>query len=353
MLNMKNPIFSVIFVLVLIGVSFYYYEFVYIPSAVKLSPRGDLPFFSVYYVYQIQPTSPVTINFGSEAASAVGLGPKIERDLRNIKQMGFEGVKLSFHFRGTTYFSERIALKAAKENLYPIGILMGHDTKSKEKAFTEDELMEWESFVRTEVRANKNIIYFWEVWNEPDLDLFRYGTPEEFLTLLKRTYKIIKEENPQAKVIVTLDAFDRQPHEFSEELLSLGGGDYFDILSFHPYGANPYIREDVFNESIVKEKEMLARYGNRWPLCITEIGQPASEVSEEKQADLAELVFKTAYKEKIPIVWLHYSDQRVNEIGDGSGWGLLDINGNPKPVLERIKRIIQEARTNHSNPSEG
>ncbi|MFH0860512.1 MAG: hypothetical protein V1921_04875 [Candidatus Altiarchaeota archaeon] len=340
---MKNRALFMIFILILIGVSFYYYEFVYIPSSVKLSPPRDLPFFSVSYVYQIQPTSPITFAFGSEAVSSMELSQKIEGDLHNIKQMGFEGVKLSFHFRENNYLPERIALKAAKEDLYPIGILMGHDTKPRDRAFTEDELREWESFVRTEVRANKGIIYFWEVWNEPDIDLFRYGTPEEFLTLLERTYKIIKEENPQARVIVTLDAFDRRPREFSEGLLSLGGGDYFDILSFHPYGANPYIREDVFNESIVEEKEMLARYNNRWPLWITEIGQPTSEVSEGTQADLAELVFKTAHKERIPIIWLHYSDQRLYQIGESSGWGLLDINGNPKPVFERIKGILQEA----------
>ncbi len=342
---MKNKVKLILFVFVLLGVAGYYYVFFYLANSVRLSPPANPPFFSVYYVYTVQPTSPLTVNFGSENMLITSVSDKMYADLRNIKQMGFDGVKISFHFREDNYFSERIAKKSAKENLYPIGILMGHGGKSSDRAFTGDELTEWESFVRSEVKATKEVIYFWEVWNEPDIDMFRYGTPEEFLMLLNRTYTVIKEENPQAKVIVTLDAFDRQPREFSEGLLSLGGGDYFDILSFHPYAANPYIREDVFNESIIKEKEMLAKYGNKWPLWITEIGQPTSEVSEERQAELAELVFKTAYRERIPVVWLHYSDQRdPYKIGDGTGWGLLDTNGSPKPVSEKVERIIKETK---------
>jgi len=342
---MKNRVYLILSVFVLVGAAGYYYEFIYLASFVRLSPPASPPFFSVYYVYTIQPTSPLTVDFGSENVLITGVGEKMDDDLRNIRQMGFDGVKLSFHFRGNNYFSERVAQKAAKANLYPIGILMGHGVKPKERAFTEDELREWESFVRNEVRATKDVIYFWEVWNEPDIDMFRYGTPEEFLTLLNRTYMVIKEENPQARVIVTLDAFDRQPREFSEGLLSLGGGDYFDILSFHPYAANPYIREDVFNMSITKEKEMLVKYGSRWPLWMTEIGQPTSEVSEERQAELAELVFRTAYSERIPVVWLQYSDQRdPYKIGDGTGWGLLDTDGNPKPAYEKVKTVIEESK---------
>ena len=93
------------------------------------------------------------------------------------------------------------------------------------------------------------------------------------------------------KIVVTLDAFGKTARDFSYRVLELGGGYYINIISFHPYGANPYIQEEIINKSIIMENEMLAKYGNRWPLWVSEIGQPTSEVSEERQAELADYVF--------------------------------------------------------------
>ena len=119
--------------------------------------------------------------------------------------------------------------------------------------------------------------------------MWGYGTPEEFAALLQATYSVIRQENPDAKIIVTLD-FEAggRNQEFAEQVLLLGG-DYFDIASFHPYSANPYIQEDAFNAAIIQEQKLLAKYGNKWDLTISEIGQPASEVSEEEQTRLAEM----------------------------------------------------------------
>jgi hypothetical protein len=47
------------------------------------------------------------------------------------------------------------------------------------------------------------------------------------------------------KIVVTLDAFGKTARDFSYRVLELGGGYYIDIISFHPYGANPYIQEEI------------------------------------------------------------------------------------------------------------
>ena len=122
--------------------------------------------------------------------AASDLGKAIKKDLQDIKAAGFEGIKLSFHFKANNYISDRIALKAAEVGLYPIGILLGHSVKPKDRAFTEKEMTQWEAFVGDEVKKNKNYIYFWEVWNEPAMTelRFRYGTPAEYLELLKLAY---------------------------------------------------------------------------------------------------------------------------------------------------------------------
>ena len=104
-------------------------------------------------------------------------------------------------------------------------------------------------------------------------------------------------------------------------------------------------RREIVNKSIIMENEMLAKYGNRWPLWVSEIGQPTSEVSEERQAELADYVFRKLYENNISLAWFYYSDQRLAGLGGGTtGWGLLDANGNPKPVFYKIKNFIKEAK---------
>jgi len=306
---------------------------------IKLPVPQEPPFFSVHYSFNF----PSIFTFSS-VANYQAPGKQIEEDIKEMKEMGFGGVKMSFNFRQNNALAEEAALTTAQEGMYPIGIFMGHQQKPIDRAFTEDELKEWENFVRDEVKTNKNIIYFWEIWNEPSMtELFRYGTPEEYTKLVKRTSKIIREENPEAKIIVTIDENNKGSAEFTNKALSLGIGDYFDYLSFHPYAANPYIQQDKFLEQIESQKALLKRNGNRWKLWISEIGQPNSEVGLEKQAELGKLVFETAKKENIPMVWLGYTDQRLPnniKIGDGSGWGIIAHDGSQKPIYDVIKAMI-------------
>lgn len=333
-------------IIAVLAVGYFVYQLYIVPETIRLPVPGKFPSFGVWYSYSITSESPTTFLLGSEKVSSLELSAKIEEDMLKIKEIGFESVKLSFHFGQNNYFPERIALKVAKNGMIPVGILLGHQAKPKDRAFTEQEMTDWESFVRDEVGKNKNMIYYWEVWNEPGLDMFRYGNPDEYLELLKRSYKVIKEENSDAKVIVTLDNFDRGPKDFSNSLLERGGGDYFDILSFHPYGANPYIREDVFNQSVSKIKELETKYANRWPLIISEIGQPDSEVGVERQAQLGGFVLGRAKEENIPVIWLHYSDARLNRIDNSEGWGIFDTSGNPKPLYYVMRsEITGEAAT--------
>lgn len=304
------------------------------------------PFFSTSYTYSVTPKSSTTVLLGSQEVPIDKVRETIQHDMWQIKDMGFDGIKLIFLFNQSNAVTDQIAAIAKSEGLIPYGILQGHTQKPAERPFTEEELVKWHEFVGSEVQKNKDIIYFWEIWNEPDLELFRYGTPEEFLTFLKGTYPIIKKENPLAKAVVTLDAFDPLALEFSESLLSIGGGDYFDIVSFHPYGVNPFLQEDIYTQSIKKEKELMAKYKDKWPLWITEIGQPISEVTEDVQGKLAEFVFDRAYKEKIPVTWFYYSDERA---GGRKGWGLIRPDGSKRSSFIRMKDFLQRSKNSIQN----
>jgi hypothetical protein len=337
--------FLFILITLVLGVIVYLgYQLFIVPQIVKLPVPEKIPFFNVDYLFSVQSTSPASFAFGSEQVAASDLGNAIKKDMQDIKATGFDGVKLSFNFKGNNYFSGRIALKAAQEGLYPIGILTGHSVKPKDRAFTEKEMAEWEAFVKDEVSKSKNYIYFWEIWNEPAMTelRFRYGTPAEYLELLKRTQKIVKEENPSAKIIVTADYTDTQAEAFTNEFLRLGAANYFDYLSFHPYNAlDPKARFNL-TETIAQEKELEKRYNK--PLLISEIGTPDSDSSETQQAEVVLALFQKAYENKIPIVWFHWSDRRLPLIDGKTGWGLVREDNTFKPSYEKIKDFIDKTK---------
>lgn len=301
-------------------------------QTVKLPPPNQIPQYSVYYLYNFQ-ISPMVSTYYELA---------VEKDMQKIKDGGFSGIKLAFYYNEDNTISTYIARKAAKRGLYPIGILVGHNKKPKDRAFTSEEFEKWLTFVRNVARENRQLIYFWEVWNEPDTEKYRYGTIDEYIDLLSKSGDIIKTENSVAKVIFAIGAVDENGVNFINTLLEKGGGDYFDILGFHPYAVKPFVQKDVFNISIEKIKEINKKNENRWSLWITEIGQPTeSSENEEQQAELGSYVFEKAKEENIPIIWFYFSDERIIVNQHYGGYGLIRKDGSERPIFEKIRKVIK------------
>ena len=341
--RIKNKfVFSIVGILaVLLVVAGYNIYQLYFARQTKLAtPTFSYPPNSVFYRYAIR-LNGLTATFGSQSTSLSQVIAEVGKDMQRIKSSGFIGVKLGYSFQSNNYLADQAAIKGAEQGLYPIGMLQGGSTIPEGQAFTPEEMTQWLNYVRGEVAANKNIIYFWEIWGEPSL--YKYGSPEEFVQLLKVTYPVVKKANPNAKVIVTLSAVGRDT-SFEDQVLALGGGNYFDVLSFHPYGANPYLQEELVKEAIAYEQSIVAKYNNQWPLVISEIGQPASEVSEEEQAQLAKFLYTEADKNKIPVTWFYWSDEHLlkdEKTGDGSNWGLIRFDGTARPLFDAVKGFLK------------
>ncbi|HXV44700.1 MAG TPA: carboxypeptidase regulatory-like domain-containing protein, partial [Anaerolineae bacterium] len=114
-------------------------------------------------------------------------------------------------------------------------------------------------------------IRYWEVWNEPDYNLFWRGTVEEYYRLLEVAYKSIKAADPEAIVILGGLAFYDQ-RDWFPALLRQTGGDpsraYFDVFSFHHY-LSVYNSEQLINQA----RTTLTTYGLAdAPIWITESG---------------------------------------------------------------------------------
>lgn len=134
-----------------------------------------------------------------------------------------------------------------------------------------------------------------EVYNEFNIGFGDRGDgpadslPAYYFELLKKTYTTIKATRPEVTVVGASTA--NMPWDWLEELFSLGGLQYMDAISVHPY-RYPAPPESM-EEDIIRLNNLMKEYNNgvALPIWGTEIGWPTQldsrGVSEKVQADYA------------------------------------------------------------------
>lgn len=98
-----------------------------------------------------------------------------------------------------------------------------------------EELVEWQRFVKACVNRYKGRITHWEILNEPNVSI----SPEYYTAYLKMMHRVIKEADPDAKVVGFCATGDLGGNagKFLSDCFKLGAMDYCDVISFHPYGS--------------------------------------------------------------------------------------------------------------------
>jgi|Deesub1362A_J573_1020465.scaffolds.fasta_scaffold02873_6 parallel beta-helix repeat protein len=137
-------------------------------------------------------------------------------------------------------------------------------------------------------------VKYWEIMNEPGMQgkdpsglKFFYGTPEEYLEILKVSYQTIKEADPEAKVLMAgMAGMHGQFVEFWDPIMS-EAGNYFDIANIHSIDTDER-REDMF---VLKFKKFLKKHGIEKPIWITEgqFGSLGFEWEKKKELSAEEM----------------------------------------------------------------
>src|SRR3989337_1266063 len=101
------------------------------------------------------------------------------------------------------------------------------DVPSPERCmYPPKNIDDWKDYVTALVSHYKGKIKAWEIWNEVNAfdTFFKTGSVEKYVELLKAAYPVIKEIDPQAKVVgcVTTGV----DIEFIEAVFKSGGFDY-------------------------------------------------------------------------------------------------------------------------------
>ncbi len=112
-------------------------------------------------------------------------------------------------------------------------------------------------------------IKYWEVANEPEMQepplIFFQGPPQDYFEVLKSTYEAVKSADSDAKVLNGgMAGMKDFMTEYWQEVLDLGGGDYFDIANMHSIGHGEPLNIPEF-------RDFLSKNNLSKPIWVTEV----------------------------------------------------------------------------------
>jgi hypothetical protein len=201
-------------------------------------------------------------------------------------------------------------------------------------------------------------IKHWEIGNEVTMRTEFTGTPEDYGHVLQISYRAIKANCPDCQVLIagwmtyanSLPAFQRSLN-YLDKVLSHGGAESFDILSFHSYTSDcPFLtRAHVKGFS-----DLLARYGRKAPMWMTESDtmlrskRGDGTVIEHSLRQQSEDLIKRAviaFDAGVQVYFWHGFD---DAIAGGPGFGFFDENQKPKPIFYNL-RLLRERVGDRTN----
>jgi len=286
----------------------------------------------------VQPDGPGTYNWSALS--------NVEADLIRARQSGLRPIVI---IRGTPSWAQKVP-----------GYFCG--------PIKQENLDEFANFLRALTQRYKDSPYnikYWELGNEPDAPWDVLGTNSGFgcwgdgndtsgfggghyAEMLKQAYPAIKSADPQAQVLIGGLLYDwKDPHNrpminFLRGVLVNGGGDYFDILSYHSYHYDG--RWAAWGGGLVGKtnhiKQVLAEYGYASkPMMCTESAYRTfgDDSLLEEQANFVVTDYIRGFALGLKTyVWYGL------KTNDFSGSALLYPDSSPKPAYIAYKVMTHE-----------
>lgn len=294
----------------------------------------------------------------------------IEKGIESMQFGGINSIRDEFYWgvaerkKGELVLDERYGyigtLKDAGFN--PLIILdYGNHNYANGGGFPQDD-ESVKAFARFCGFAAKNLkgkASFFQIWNEWDGGC---GMPAKFngqqtyagyAKLLKASYKAIKEQDKNAKVVI--NSICRGNKDF-EEMLKAGTMNYCDILSLHTYnhseGKLHRTPEAWYGRLANRVAPIIRKYNNGKDkdLFVTEMGFTTPTIwlgySYNQSADYAARLYLLA--RTIPwlkgIWWYDFQDDGIDESNAENNFGTVRANFTPKPSYYAISGVADIAK---------
>ena len=129
---------------------------------------------------------------------------------------------------------------------------------------SEEAMAAWLKYVEATVQRYKDVVYEWEIWNEP------FGQGKDYAIMVLKTAELIKRIQPESVIMVTA-IHDPDRKDVLEALKAAGKLDLVEYWIYHPYTRNP----DSAYAAVEKTKQLLASYSPKYKVYQGEVGCPS------------------------------------------------------------------------------
>jgi hypothetical protein len=132
----------------------------------------------------------------------------------------------------------------------------------------ENEIQRYLDFVQFIVHHFKDRVPYFEIWNEPNVRTCpQWIEPADYISLVKRAVPVIRQEYPEAKIVVGATAYlgEEDSRDYLFSILRSDIMPLVDVVSWHPmYGTSPEFDSEYYYEypAIVQEiKDVASAHG--------------------------------------------------------------------------------------------
>lgn len=186
----------------------------------------------------------------------------------------------------------------------------------------------------------KGRIHLWEVWNEPDLDGYWKGTPEEYVEMMKIAFEELKAVDPDNKIICGgfASVGDHNGHKLNPAIHEYTIREGQQWMDYHGYHDHRYF--EVFRHafegrlleirSLLKEDKPL--YMTETAAWIGAVGRKGQAVQVAKKMILTQMYGARLHS------WYKLRGSSKDQI-----WGMYDPkSGQPFPVYSAFNEIVRK-----------
>jgi len=181
----------------------------------------------------------------------------------------------------------------------------------KSKYIPERYIPDFLNYIEAIILHYGNKVSAWQIWNEPNFNIFWRGTDKEFYNLSRQTAQKIKEIAPEAYLIG--GGFSGSPTSFILGMKRTGAIEHLDAISFHPYSLNPNWSMRVYDSFL----RTMSKIDFKGEIVISEIGYPTGGWYPHRvtMRNLPSYVLKTivgsASRGAKILLWFQFSDNYI------------------------------------------
>jgi Cellulase (glycosyl hydrolase family 5) len=189
----------------------------------------------------------------------------------------------------------------------------------------------------------------YEVWNEPDLNVYWGGSAQQYYTLLKGCYQGIKAADPETPVAMAGMAYVTNTQFFTDVVQASAhdpegpaNNNFFDVMAVHMY-SDP----ELIYKSTLSAREVLSANGmGNKPIWITETNVPLwglNGAANNPRHGMASPVEASWYVLQAAsnaiaagagkLMFFRLADDNMA----GEAWGLVDNNASPRPAYRALQ----------------